>query len=102
MIVYGERGTLLVLQPRMTHEGQRVEAGRVQLITPAGSRILEPPPLPLDQRDGPTHFLSRLRDGCELTEMCGAEVGRDVQEVIAAALQSSAHRRVVTLPLEGD
>lgn len=102
MIVYGERGTLLVLQPRMTREGQRMEGGRVQLVTPSGSRILEPPPLPLDQRDGPTHFLARLSDGCELTELCGAEVARDVQEVIAAALQSSAYRRVVPLPLTVD
>jgi predicted dehydrogenase len=102
MIVYGERGTLLVLQPRMTREGQRVESGRVQLVTSTGSRILEPPPLPLDQRDGPTHFLSRLRDGCELTELCGAQVGRDVQEVIAAALLASAHRRSVPLPLTLD
>jgi predicted dehydrogenase len=101
MIVYGERGTLLVLQPRATREGQRVESGRVQLVTSSGSRILEPPPLPLDQRDGPTHFLSHLRDGCELTELCDARVGRDVQEVIAAALQSSAQRRVVPLPLVG-
>jgi predicted dehydrogenase len=99
MIVYGERGTLLVLQPRATREGQRVDSGRVQLVTSSGSRILEPPTLPLDQRDGPTHFLSRLRDGCEPTELCGAQVGRDVQEVIAAALQSSAQRRVVPLPL---
>ena len=76
-----------------------MEPGRVQLVTPSGSRLLEPPPLPADQRDGPTHFLSRLRDGCELTELCGAEVGRDVQEVITAALRSSAHRRVVSLPL---
>jgi predicted dehydrogenase len=68
----------------------------------SGSRVLEPPALPLDQRDGPTHFLSRLRDGCELTELCGAEVGRDVQEVIEAALQSSRHRRVVALPLADD
>jgi predicted dehydrogenase len=102
MIVYGERGTLLVLQPRATREGQRVESGRVQLVTPSGSRVLEPPALPLDQRDGPTHFLARLRDGCELTELCGAGVGRDVQEVITAALQSSAHRRVVSLPVDGD
>lgn len=102
MIVYGEHGTLLVVQPRATREGQRVEDGRVQLVTASGSRFLEPPPLPADQRDGPTHFLSRLRDGCELTELCSAEVGRDVQEVIAAALQSSAHRRVVPLPLTGD
>ena len=58
--------------------------------------------LPPDQRDGPTHFLSRLRDGCELTELCGAEVGRDVQEVISAALQSSAYRRAVPLPLTAD
>jgi predicted dehydrogenase len=102
MIVYGERGTLLVLQPRATREGQRVEGGRVQLVTAAGSRILDPPPLPPDERDGPTHFLTRLRDGYELTDLCGAEVGRDVQEVIAAALRSGTQRRAVPLPLTGD
>jgi predicted dehydrogenase len=99
MIVYGDRGTLLVHQPRPAHEGDRPGAGRVQLVTPSGARFLEPPPLPTDQRDGPTHFLSRLRAGREITDLCTADVGRDVQEVITAALQSSTQRRVVPLPI---
>jgi predicted dehydrogenase len=101
MIVYGDRGTLLVHQPRPTREGERVAAGRVQLVTAAGSRFLEPPALPADERDGPTHFLSRLRDHGEVTALCAAAVGRDVQEVITAALRSSASGRVVPLPLTG-
>jgi predicted dehydrogenase len=100
MIVYGDRGTLLVHQPRPTRESDRVGAGRVQLVTTSGSRFLEPPPLPADQRDGPTHFLSCLRTRGEVTDMCAADVGRDVQEVMTAALQASAFRRVVPLPLE--
>jgi len=102
MIVYGDRGTLLVHQPRSTREGERVEPGRVQLVTPSGSRFVEPPPLPPDQRDGPTHFLSRLRAQGQVTDLCAADIGRDVQEVITAALQSSASRRVVPLPLRDD
>jgi len=102
MIVYGDRGTLLVHQPRSTREGDRLEPGRVQLVTPSGSRFVEPPPLPPDQRDGPTHFLSRLRAQDQVTDLCAADIGRDVQEVITAALQSSAYRRVVPLPLHDD
>jgi len=99
LLVYGDRGTLLVHQPRPVREGERVEAGRVQLVTSAGSRFFDPPPLPPDQRDGPTHFLSRVRDRGAITDLCAADVGRDVQEVIAAALVSSASGRVVPLPL---
>jgi predicted dehydrogenase len=102
MIVYGDRGTLLVHQPRSTGESDRVESGRVQLVTPSGSRFVEPPPLPPDQRDGPSHFLSCLRAGGEVTDLCAADIGRDVQEVITAALHSSAHRCVVPLPLRDD
>ncbi len=102
MIVYGDRGTLLVHQPRSTREGDRVGSGRVQLVTPSGSRFVEPPPLPPDQRDGPTHFLSRLRAQGQVTDLCAADIGRDVQEVITAALQSSASHRVVSLPLRDD
>jgi predicted dehydrogenase len=100
MVVYGDRGTLIVHQPRATHESQRVAGGRVQLVTPAGSRDIEPPLLPADERDGPTHFLSCLRGGGEVTDLCAADIGRDVQEIITAALMASAHRRVVALPLE--
>lgn len=99
VIVYGDRGTVIVHQPRATHEGERVGPGRVQVVTPSGSRGLEAPPLPPDQRDGPTHFLCRLRTGGDVTDFCAADIGRDVQEIIAAALRSSERGRPVTLPL---
>jgi predicted dehydrogenase len=102
MIVYGDRGTLLVHQPRATHESERLGPGRVQLVTRTGSRFIDPPPLPLAERDGPTHFLACLRASGEVTDLCAADIGRDVQEIITAALQSSAHRRVVPLPLRDD
>jgi len=99
MIVYGERGTLIVHQPRPTREGERVGGGRVQIVTAEGSRFVDPPPLPPDERDGPTHFLSRVAGGGEVTPFCAADVGADVQEVIAAAQRSSATGRRVELPL---
>ena len=102
MIVYGERGTLLVHQPRPTHDGERVGPGRVQVVTPDGSHGVDPPPLGADERDGPTHFLSRVSAGRDVTGFCAADVGRDVQEVIAAALRSSATGRRVELPLPGE
>lgn len=102
MIVYGERGTLLVHQPRATHEGERVGVGRVQLVTADGSRLVEPPALAPDERDGPTHFLSCVSAGREVTSFCAAEVGCDVQEVIAAAQRSSTTGRRVELPLPAE
>ena len=75
--------------------------GRVELVSPSGNRVLEPPPLPPDPRDGPTHFLSVLGGRGEVTDLCAADTGRDVQEVITAALQSSEHGRPVALPLTG-
>lgn len=99
MTLYGDGGTLLVHQPRAGREGQGVPVGWVQLVTAEGSRRLDPPPLPPEERDGPTYFLSCLRAGREILGPCAPEVGRDVQEVLAAALQSSATGRRVTLPL---
>jgi predicted dehydrogenase len=99
MIVYGERGTLVVHQPRPTRDGERVGPGRVQVVTRDGGRFLDPPPLAPDERDGPTHFLSCVGTGRDVTEFCAADVGRDVQEIIAAAQRSSATGRAVALPL---
>jgi predicted dehydrogenase len=98
VIVYGDAGTLLVHQPRATREGQPVEPGRVQLVTRAGGEWIDPPPLPDDERDGPAYFLSRLRDGRPVEGLCAPEVGRDAQEVLAAALRSAQTRREITLP----
>ncbi len=99
MLVYGDAGTLVVHQPRMTREGQRIGAGHVQLVTAEGSQVVDPPPLPPDERDGPTYFLSRIRDGRAVEGLCAPEMGRDVQEVLGAALLSSRTGRSVALPL---
>ena len=100
MIVYGERGTLIVHQPRPTREGERAGAARVQIITAEGSRFIEPSALAPDERDGPTHFLTCVSDGRDVAEFCAPDVGCDVQEVLAAALRSAETRQQVTLPLD--
>src|SRR5438552_7073026 len=100
MIVYGERGTLLVHQPRPTREGEGAGAGRVQLVTRDGRRVVDPPPLPPSERDGPTHFLSCVSAGRAVTAFCAADVGCDVQEVIAAGQRASVLGRRVELPLQ--
>lgn len=99
MIVYGETATLIVHQPRPTREGERVGTGRVQIVTSDGSRVVEPPALPAEEQDGPTHFLSTLRRGGAVTPFCAADVGCDVQEIIAAAQRASASGQRVALPL---
>lgn len=97
MVVYGDRGTLLVHQPRATREGERVGTGHVQLVTTAGSRVVEPPSLPEAERDGPSYFLTCVREGRPITGPCAADVGRDVQEVLDAALRSAASGRRVDI-----
>ena len=101
MIVYGERGTLIVHQPRAPREGERAGAGRVQLVTPDDSRFVEPPPLPADERDGPTHFLACVSSGRAVTDFCSGGVGCDVQEILEAGLRASATGRQVELPPSG-
>lgn len=98
MIAYGDAGTLIVHQPRPTGEGQRAGIGRVQIATSDRNETVDPPPLPDDERDGPTYFLSRLQAGRPIEGLCAPEVGRDVQELLAAALESAATGRQVTLP----
>jgi predicted dehydrogenase len=97
LIVHGDAGTLLVHQPRATREGQRVGAGWVELATGEGSTTVDPPPLPDDERDGPTYFLSCLRAGRPVEGLCAADIGRDVQEILGAALLSSGTGRAVAL-----
>jgi len=99
MIVYGDRGTLLVHQPRPVREGQTVGTGRVQVVTADGSRFVDPPALPSDERDGPTYFLTCIRAGRAIGGPCASDVARDVQEVLEAALRSSATGQRVPLPL---
>ena len=100
MTVFGDTGTLIVHQPRAVREGDG-GAGRVQVATAKGTEVVDPPALPADERDGVTYFLSRLRDGRPITGLCDPIVGRDVQEILAAALTSSATGQSVELPGNG-
>jgi predicted dehydrogenase len=102
MIVYGDGGTVLVHQPRPVRAGDAAGLGQIQLVTAGRSEWIDPPALPADLRDGPTYFLSRIRDGRPVEGLCAPEVGRDVQEILAAALRSSATGREVRLPLARD
>jgi predicted dehydrogenase len=98
MIVYGDRATLLVHQPRPVREGQKVGPGRIQLVTADSSELLDPPALPADERDGPTYFLSCVAAGRPVDGLCAPEVGRDAQEVLDAALRSAATGWPIALP----
>ncbi|HKZ06080.1 MAG TPA: Gfo/Idh/MocA family oxidoreductase [Methylomirabilota bacterium] len=100
-VVYGDAGTVIVHQPRALREGQTVGPGRVQVVRGERSEAIEPPALPEGERDGVSYFLARLRDGRPIEGLCAPEIGRDVQEILAAALQSSAGGRTVTLPARG-
>jgi predicted dehydrogenase len=99
MVLHGDAGTLLVHQPRPASAGHAAGPGTVRLVTATGSDVIDPPALPADERDGPTYFLSRIMDGRPVEGLCAPDVGRDVQEVLAAALRSSATGRAVALPL---
>jgi predicted dehydrogenase len=98
LLVYGDRGTLIVHQPRPAREGQPVGPGHVQLVSAEATEAISPPPLPPDERDGPTYFLSHLRDARPIQGLCAPEVGRDVQEILGAALESAAIGQQVRLP----
>lgn len=102
MIVYGDAGTLVVHQPRAVREGQAIAPGRLEVVTGAGSQAIDVPPLPADERDGPTYFLSCVHKGRLVEGLCAPEVGRDVQEILQAALVSSARGRSVALPLSAE
>src|SRR4029450_4816864 len=97
VVVPGARAALTAPQPRAPGEGQTVGPGRVQIVRDVGSELLDPPPLPSAERDGPTYFLTCVRAGRPVEGLCAPDVGRDVQEVLEAALQSSATGREVRL-----
>lgn len=98
LIVYGDQGTMLVHQPKATHEGGVPSGpGQIEVVTREGSRMIDPPPLPADATDGPTYFLTRVRDKRPIEGLLSPSLGRDVQEVISAALWASTSGREVWL-----
>ena len=98
LTVFGDTGTLIVHQPRLVHEGATVGPGRVQVATARTTEMVDPPAVSAHERDGVTYFLSRLRDGRPIEGLCTPEVGRDVQEILMAALRSSAAGQTIDLP----
>ncbi len=97
MTVFGDTGTLIVHQPRATREGQRPGNGWITLATSDKAERIDPPPLPDDERDGVTYFLSRLRHGRPIEGLVAPDVARDVQEILAAALRSGATGETIAL-----
>lgn len=97
VIVYGDAATLLVHQPKATHEGGKAGAGQIELVTNDGSHTIDALPLPEDARDGTTYFLARVRDGRPIEGLCAPDLARDVQEVLSAALQANESRREIML-----
>lgn len=97
VIVYGDAGTLLVHQPKATHEGGKAGQGQVELVTKDGSRMIEPPPLPDDATNGASYFLTRVRDGRPIEGLVAPDLARDVQEVLTAALWANESGREVRL-----
>jgi predicted dehydrogenase len=98
LIVYGDKGTLLIHQPKATHEGGVPSGpGQIEIVTPSGREMIDPPALPDDARDGPTYFLTRVSDGRPFEGLLAPKLSRDVQEVLSAALEASASGREVQI-----
>ncbi|MFN8525755.1 MAG: Gfo/Idh/MocA family oxidoreductase [Chloroflexota bacterium] len=96
-IVYGDRGTVLVHQPKAAREGAPALPGRVQLVTLDQNTTADPPDLPADERDGPTYFLTRVRDGRPIEGLCDPVAGVEAQRILDAAQRSVRESRTVHL-----
>jgi predicted dehydrogenase len=97
LIVYGDQGTVLVHQPKAAREGETAGPGQIEVLSATDRKLLDPPDLPADATDGPTYFLTRVRDGRPIEGLVAPALGRDVQEILAAALWSSQSGRAVWL-----
>lgn len=97
LIVYGDRGTLLVHQPKAAQEGGTAGPGQIEVLAATGREMLDPPDLPTDASDAPTYFLTRLRDKRPIEGLVSPTLARGVQEILAAALWSSQSGREVWL-----
>ena len=90
--IYGDQGTLLV-EPR--------SGGRLWHATrehPEGQEVEVPPPAPSWQ-SASRHFVTCLATGDAFAPLCDARHGRDIQEVLQAALQSATTGTEVSVPV---
>ncbi|MCX6044017.1 MAG: Gfo/Idh/MocA family oxidoreductase [Chloroflexi bacterium] len=90
--IYGSDGTL-VIEP-----GSK---GRLLLATREHEDGIEVdvPALPAELENASAYFLSRITQKLPVEGLCSAEVSRDAQEILEAALLSSTSGEAVSLPL---
>jgi len=90
--IYGSEGTLVV------EPGSK---GRLLLATREHEDGVEVdvPALPPELQNASAYFLSRITQGLPIEGMCTAEVSRDAQEILEAALLSSGSGQAISLPL---
>ncbi|CAN5758149.1 Gfo/Idh/MocA family oxidoreductase [soil metagenome] len=90
--IYGSDGTL-VIEP-----GSK---GRLLLATREHEDGVEVdvPALPAELQNASAYFLSRITQNLPVEGLCSAEVSRDAQEILEAALLSSTNGQAVSLPL---
>lgn len=100
-VIYGTDGTILVHQRSGSREGQLIKEGTIEVMTrelPDGA-LLEPPELPVGQRNAIEHFTTCLREDMPFNDVVSPVTGRDVQEILEAGYLSLANGHDVTLPL---
>ncbi len=100
-IFYGTDGTIVVHQRHESREGQEIEEGSIEVMTrerPDGY-LVEPPDLPVGQRNAVEHFTTCLRGGTPFDEIVSPATGRDTQEILEAGYLSLASGQDITLPL---
>ena len=90
--IYGTEGTIVV-EPR--------PHARVLLATREHDQGIEVevPELPAELGSATGYFLSHLAQAAPIEGLCGAEVGRDAQEILEAGLIAARSGSAVSLPL---
>lgn len=93
-VVYGTEGTLVA-------HGARDAAG-VTMARKGDKEptIVEAPPLPEGERNAPEYFVSRIRADKPIEGLISAEVCRDAQEILEAAIVSIRTGREVAVPMD--
>lgn len=95
-IIYGTAGTLVA-------QGLRQPAG-VTLVTEdqREPRELPAPPLPPGEDNASAYFIAAIRAERPIAGLVSAEVSRDAQEILEAAIESIRTGSEVTLPLDAE
>ncbi len=100
--IHGRDGALIVRRRPTLREGQAATGGVIERIDrehPDG-QIIEPPPLPADERNAVEYFLARLAADRPFEGLVSLALGVDTQEILEAGLRAARTGRAVSLPLE--